>query len=283
MLSFSAPQQYSADWLNQVLGQISQQYEQCLKLNQQFNIGGTSETAIISSDKGKVLVTDPVTGKVTTSSGSIDLKIDKTSATGSAVIPSGTTAQRDASPSAGYTRHNSETGFEEFWGGTAWIQLDKFQRPGNVLQVVRVQTSDFLMTTAAIPLDDTIPQISEGAEIFTASITPVSASSRLTIEALIHTSNSAAAATHVVALFRNSVADAMSVAWMSSPGANYAMPPIIVKAEHSPGSTSLMTFKVRAGTLGGNGGQILQVNGASGTRYLGGSLISSIVITEIAA
>jgi hypothetical protein len=46
--------------------------------------------------------------------------VTKTSTTGSAELPSGTTAQRDGSPSAGYIRFNSdETSFEGY-DGSAW-------------------------------------------------------------------------------------------------------------------------------------------------------------------
>lgn len=46
--------------------------------------------------------------------------IAKTSATGSAALPSGTTAQRDGSPAAGYIRLNSTLGTFEGYNGTAW-------------------------------------------------------------------------------------------------------------------------------------------------------------------
>lgn len=44
----------------------------------------------------------------------------KTSSTGSAVIPSGTEAQRDGSPSAGYLRFNTDIDKPEIYNGTAW-------------------------------------------------------------------------------------------------------------------------------------------------------------------
>jgi hypothetical protein len=47
-------------------------------------------------------------------------KVSKTSATGSAVLPAGTTAQRDGSPAAGYTRFNTTTGFLEVYTGSTW-------------------------------------------------------------------------------------------------------------------------------------------------------------------
>jgi hypothetical protein len=46
--------------------------------------------------------------------------VTKTSATGSAEIPSGTTAQRDVSPSAGYLRFNSSDSSFEGYDGSAW-------------------------------------------------------------------------------------------------------------------------------------------------------------------
>lgn len=44
----------------------------------------------------------------------------KTSSTGSSVLPAGTTAQRDGSPSAGYIRFNSDDGSFEGYDGSAW-------------------------------------------------------------------------------------------------------------------------------------------------------------------
>ena len=46
--------------------------------------------------------------------------VAKTSATGSAVVPTGTEAQRDGSPSAGYLRFNSDATSFEGYDGTEW-------------------------------------------------------------------------------------------------------------------------------------------------------------------
>ena len=53
---------------------------------------------------------------------------------------------------------------------------------GQVLQVVNFQTGEFSTFGNAIPLDDTIPQNTEGNEYMSLSITPTSASSKLLIE-----------------------------------------------------------------------------------------------------
>lgn len=47
-------------------------------------------------------------------------KVPRTGTTGSAVLPSGTEAQRDGSPSAGYIRFNSDASSFEGYNGTAW-------------------------------------------------------------------------------------------------------------------------------------------------------------------
>lgn len=48
------------------------------------------------------------------------LAVGYTATTGSAIIPNGTTAQRDGSPLAGYFRYNSTVGKFEGYNGTAW-------------------------------------------------------------------------------------------------------------------------------------------------------------------
>jgi hypothetical protein len=52
------------------------------------------------------------------------LNVFKDSPTGSAQIPSGTTAQRPVSPISGSTRFNSTLGYMEIWNGTAWANYD---------------------------------------------------------------------------------------------------------------------------------------------------------------
>jgi len=47
--------------------------------------------------------------------------VQKTGDTGSAKMPAGTTAQRDATPAAGWTRWNSTLGCNETYNGTDWV------------------------------------------------------------------------------------------------------------------------------------------------------------------
>lgn len=59
----------------------------------------------------------------TTVNTALALKVSKTSDTGSAVLPVGTTAQRDGSPLAGYLRFNDDTNKTEYYDGTLWQSL----------------------------------------------------------------------------------------------------------------------------------------------------------------
>mgnify|MGYP001041522827 CR=1 FL=1 len=71
----------------------------------------------ITASTAELNYTDGVTSNIQTQ---LNAKIDETSATGSAIIPSGTEAQRDGSPAAGYLRFNSDEGSFEGYDGSAW-------------------------------------------------------------------------------------------------------------------------------------------------------------------
>jgi len=81
----------------------------------------TQDTAIAAK---LPLAGGTMTGNITFNAGqTIDGYVVETSATGSAEIPAGTTAQRDASPSAGYIRFNTTSTQFEGYTGTAWTNI----------------------------------------------------------------------------------------------------------------------------------------------------------------
>lgn len=79
-------------------------------------------------------------------------KVNRTSATGSATLPVGTTAQRDASPLAGYLRYNQTLNQFEGYNGTAWgaVGGGATGGPGNTVFFENDQTvtADYTITTA---------------------------------------------------------------------------------------------------------------------------------------
>lgn len=72
--------------------------------------------------------------------------VTKTSSTGAAVLPSGTTAQRDGSPAAGYIRFNSTTTGFEGYDGSSWGAIGGGTSTGEILQVVTVQPDTGLVS-----------------------------------------------------------------------------------------------------------------------------------------
>ena len=146
---------------------------------------------------------------------------------------------------------------------------------GTIVQVVNVQTGASATGTTVIPLDDTIPQITEGDEFMTLAITPTSASNKLRIEVLVNCASSTTTDTKI-ALFVGTTANALSVSDIFGT-ADWRKQPQIIHYM-TAGATSELTFRVRGGGTNGT----FTFNGYGGARKFGGTFISSITITEIA-
>ena len=150
---------------------------------------------------------------------------------------------------------------------------------GKVLQVKSFQTGNKATGTTRVPLDDSIPQNSEGIEFMTLAITPTSATSILRIEALLICCYSADAVITSM-LFQDSTANALACNYNWSGGSGTRNISMYLSHFMTAGTASATTFKIRAG--GDNAGT-LTMNGRTGARQYGGTLASSITITEIGA
>ncbi len=74
--------------------------------------------------------------------------VTKTSNTGSAVLPAGTTAERDGSPSAGYLRWNSDDTSAEVYDGTAWAAVGGGNTTGEGLyEMANTISSNYSITS----------------------------------------------------------------------------------------------------------------------------------------
>jgi hypothetical protein len=150
---------------------------------------------------------------------------------------------------------------------------------GAVVQTVNTITGAVATgTVAAIPLDDTIPQITEGEQYMTLAITPLSATNKLKIEVVWIGASNATSPFLTVALFQDSTANALACANQVSDQNGIET----IKFTHYmvAGTTSSTTFRVRAGSTGVS---TITFNGRTGGRLYGGVLASSITIHEIAA
>ena len=150
---------------------------------------------------------------------------------------------------------------------------------GLTRQIVTTQTGAVSTGTTVFPEDDTIPQNTEGDQYMTLAITPKSTTSRLLITAQVFGSVSSGTRWGI-GLFKDSTADALSFA---SAFVKDATSMATCYIEHSliSGSTSEQTFKIRAGSISTSA--TFTFNGQSGARKFGGTILSSIHITEIGA
>ena len=130
--------------------------------------------------------------------------------------------------------------------------------------------------TTTIPMDNTIPQKTEGDEYLTITHTPLNTANRLVITAQFQISPSALS-TPIIALFQDTASNALAAAFTSSvPSANYVTQAIL-RYEMAAGTTSATTFKIR---IGMNVAGTLTVNGFSGNSYFGGTMYSHIQVEE---
>jgi len=146
---------------------------------------------------------------------------------------------------------------------------------GVLIQAKRVVTNTYASTTNIIPLDDTIPQISEGSNLVTRTITPTSSSNQLII--LFHMLASASVSAFITAaLFRDTNADAILAQshYMDSPT---GFAPIQFNYAYVPGSTNEITFRVRYGL---NVAGTAYSNGRPSGRMFGGVARASLLVLE---
>ncbi|WP_374280149.1 hypothetical protein [Desulfovibrio sp.] len=149
-----------------------------------------------------------------------------------------------------------------------------------VLQRVFYPTGGYSSTTAVIPFDDTIPQINEGAQLMSASITPKSTNSKIDVDITLHVTCYNGATWLLAAAFKDSAPDAIVSGVVTNGGAGQFETLRLRLPALQLGDTAAHTISVRVGT--NNNSYPISVNGQS-SRLLGGSLVSSIVLTEYGA
>ena len=145
---------------------------------------------------------------------------------------------------------------------------------GRVVQVVNFQTGAVATGTTTIPVNDTIPQITEGTEFMTLAITPTSATNKLLIEISVQLSHTVVSS-NAAALFVGTTANALCTMELLKPAQNrarYTFSHVV-----AAGVTTELTFRLRAG---GSASGTTTLNGRNGVREYGGSHNSSMTITE---
>lgn len=150
---------------------------------------------------------------------------------------------------------------------------------GIVLQVLTSQSVTYVTGTgSAIPIDDTIPQSTEGDQYFSITITPGNASNRLLIEAALNLAASNVNAWFTLALFQDSGTGAIAASTQFLPTSG-GIVAATLRFIMAAGTTSATTFKLRAGVQSGD--TPAYMNGNSSGRFLGGVMVSGMSVTEI--
>ena len=148
---------------------------------------------------------------------------------------------------------------------------------GKCLQSVSAYSSTEVSTTAAIPLDNTVPLISEGLEVVSKAFTPVSATSNIHIYATLSWGPSTSARA-ITSLFDSRSTDSIATVWMNE--TNTEMIHSTILCVVASGSTTARTYSMRTGPAGAS--YTVRVNSSGGgTSYFGSTIpTSGIIITE---
>lgn len=163
--------------------------------------------------------------------------------------------------------------------GGVLLKSGLVQQLGAVQQVVFTETGAEASGTTVVPYDDTIPQNTEGDQYMSLAVTPKASTNILVIEVTVMAASSVTSNNLIAALFQDSTASALAASVTPFNATNSTLTHSF-KHTMVSGTTSATTFKVRAG---GNTAGTVTFNGFSAARKFGGSLASSIIITEYKA
>lgn len=148
-----------------------------------------------------------------------------------------------------------------------------------IVQVVRDTNAVYTTLGTQMPADNTIPQITEGDEILSVSITPKSATSTLRIRAVLSVGHGAAGGQICAAIFVDATANALNAGGISA-GNSALLETLVLEHAVAAGSTSARTYRVRAGSGTTTDAYL---NGNATARIFGGVAISSLEVEEILA
>lgn len=133
--------------------------------------------------------------------------------------------------------------------------------------------------TTIIPVDGTIPQISEGVQVLSVSYAPQSTTNKLRISVRYNGSVNTTGACLSAALFVNGAANAVRSSYTTIPTGNYNQADSF-EYEYTPGSTSAQALTVRVGP---GSAATARLNGTPTATVHGGTMATTITVQEIKA
>ncbi len=240
----------------------------------------TASYVLVAGDVGTTIVQNVATANTVTVNNSLfaagdTLRIQNIGA-GIATITAGTatvnTANSLALPQWG-------SGILYFTSASAAIFFPSAGAAGTspVVKMVSLMTTAAATGTTQIPLDNTIPQNTEGDQYMSLAITPSSASNILLIQVIVFAATNQTLQQLTSALFKDSVADALATGGLRTGTQIDASTSVAFNHTIVAGTTSAITFKVRVGSSDVG---TTTFNGRAGSSSFGAITKSSIIITE---
>jgi hypothetical protein len=187
--------------------------------------------------------------------------------TGSVTLPIGTTAQQPGSPTTGMVRFNTNVNYPESYNGTYWSRFGGVKQylSGNI-----VQSSG----TTLIAFGNTAPLSTDGTQIFSQVITPLSITNSVTIEFSIMVDVANNNNGIAVSLWRGTTLLDVKATWISIAGNIQTLSVIYVDV---PGTTTATTYSAR---IGASSATTWYCNQGSAATF-GGAIHSTYTIKEL--
>ncbi len=195
--------------------------------------------------------------------------------TGSVQIPSGTTVERTSPAANGMIRYNTTTNQYEAWVVDKWVGLALFSDGGTYQIDAYLGPIPSTSGTSAVPFDSTEPLATEGTEIWSRTVTPTSSTSRFVVECPFTVDIGTSNRVLIVSIFRGTVNLGSALFYSTGGGRPITLS---MKVNDTPGTTSPITFSMRAGIGAGTG--TWYINATAGGQTLGGKLVSQYEIRE---
>ena len=235
-----------------------------------LNNAGTIELYAIMTLSGTSLYLPPEQALLTTTI--------MNTASDSAQIPYSTTARSAVGHRViGYFESTQATAGTWATSATVVQQMgDGVKRTGDTVQVFRTSSGATVACATALPGDNTIPQITEGDQIFTLTVVPSSALNLLRHRCVTRSDNSGGGNVTALCLFQDSTANALACQFVGFAFGNGGAG--VLEYEMVAGTAASTAFKIR---LGGAASTTYLNGNNAGTSFYNGVQQSFFHLTEV--
>jgi hypothetical protein len=151
---------------------------------------------------------------------------------------------------------------------------------GAIIQLLRSVDGEVATGPTTIPVDDTIPQSSEGDQYMSQTVTPQAAANLLIVSHFGTYGHSSTSSSLQAAIFQDAAANALAVTANGRDNTANIFGSVAIDHLMVANTLSATTFKVRVGSAGAG---TTTFNGASSSRRFGGVMASYLEIKEIMA